>query len=173
MTSLNEQQVYGSQDGASEPVFLREASDIDLIKATITHQSVYCHVSDDTSPDPSEYAPVPCDYATYLAAFVGNQYAGMFMLHMQNGATIEVHTCLLPNARGKAKKLAKELIEWVWSNTNAQRLVTCVPEYNRLAMKLALDSGMKEYGLNPCGFIKNGKFHDVHLLGITRGAKCQ
>jgi len=144
-----------------------------LIKKTITNPSVYPHVSDDMSPAPEDFSPVIDDGIFYVTATRDGEYKGLFMLHPINGVTLEVHTCLLPSARGAAYVYAKRLLSWVWENTAAMRVVTQVPANNRLARKLALAAGMTEYGLNPQSFMKDGMLYDIHLLGISREDLCQ
>jgi RimJ/RimL family protein N-acetyltransferase len=96
-------------------------------------------------------------------------HLGLFMLVPENAICWKVHTCLLPLAWGKkAKKAARQGIEWVWKNMPAMRLVTDVPAYNRQASIFARWAGMTQYGLNPKSYQKNGKLMDVILLGISK-----
>lgn len=93
---------------------------------------------------------------------------GVFLMTRQNFATFEVHTCLLPHARGVAVEVAKAALAWAWDNTEAQRIVTSVPSYNPLALRLAKKAGMTVYGVNPKSFSRHGILYDMTLLGISR-----
>ena len=147
--------------------------DCQLIKDTITNPKVYPYVSDDFSPCAEDYQPQIHDAILYLGVFHDEEYRGLFMLHPINGVTYEIHTCLLPNARGRARDYVNMVFKWFWDNTSAVRLVTQIPEYNRLANKLAHDVGMVEYGLNPKSYQHDGELHDIHMMGISRGSVCQ
>lgn len=94
---------------------------------------------------------------------------GVFMLQAHNHTLYEVHTLLLPHAHGKAVAIGKEALAWAWENTPAHRIITSVPDYNVLALRLARKVGMVQYGLNVKAFRKNGKDHDILMLGITKG----
>lgn len=143
--------------------------DYNLVWAIATHPKVYPHVSDDFSPKPEDYKPPESDSILYLLCKDGDEVLGMWTLIPENGICWQVHTCLLPNAYGpRAAKAVKLATEWVWRETQCLRIVTNVPEYNRLALMFALKAGMTRYGINPKSFMKDGHLHDQVLLGITK-----
>jgi len=146
--------------------------DQDVIFDTITNDRIYPHVSDDGSPSPSDYKVN--EGCIYVGIVDGEEYLGLFVVHQHNAILFEVHTCLLPCAWGsRSVAAAKTLIDWVFSNTNCKRLITSVPSNNALARRLAVRSGMVEYGLNPASFQKNGVLFDQIMLGISKGVICQ
>lgn len=142
--------------------------DLELVRQTMTHPKVYPHISDDTSPEPEEFIPPENDLIMYLAGYEHGEYRGLFMFHPVNGVTLEVHTCLLPSAYGKAHEFTAKALEHIWINTSAVRIITQVPDCNRLAKVLAEKTGMTEYGVNPKSFLHNGELYDIHLLGISK-----
>ena len=90
------------------------------------------------------------------------------MLHPHNAICWEIHTCLLPNAWGeRGRRAARLLPEWIWQHTPCRRIITNVPDNNRLALRFALAAGMTEIGVNAASFLKNGKLRDQTLLGIS------
>ncbi len=144
-------------------------SDADLIKGIITHEKLYDDVTDDFSPSRAEYEPVMHPSVLYLIVRDHGTLQGLFFFHPINAVTFEVHTCLLPHAWGHAARLiAREMLKWLWQETDCVRLVTSVPEYNRKASIFARAAGMKEYGRNPESFMKGGQLYDILLLGISR-----
>ena len=146
-----------------------------LIKRIITDKSVYSKASEDKSPKPEDYEPVKDDRVYYLLAKNGMDILGLFVVTPENGVCYKVHTCLLPHSYGeKATVAAKELVEWVFQNLDCKRLITEVPEFNKLALKFALRSGMEKYGFNEKSWLKDGHLYGITLLGITNGgASCQ
>jgi len=146
--------------------------DWELVKRIVTDKSVYPRVSDDKSPCAECWMPL--EGLHYLLVKNGVDILGLFVLSQENGICYKVHTCLLPHSYGqKATIASRELIEWVFKNLDCRRLVTEVPEYNRLALKFAERAGMKQYGYNPASYLKDGKLQGMTLLGISKEEACQ
>lgn len=147
-----------------------QTRDFDLVHQIVTHPKLYPWLSDDFSPSAEEYSPV--DHASVRYVLVHDDrglLCGLFMFVSHSPVLWEVHTCLLPSSWGDtARQAAREVAEWVWHNSGCQRIVTQVPEYNRLARRLALAAGMTEYGRNPRCFQKRQQLHDEILLGLSR-----
>jgi RimJ/RimL family protein N-acetyltransferase len=109
------------------------------------------------------------DAILYLLVRDGDELLGMFMLAPHNAICYEIHTCLLPNGWGpRARRAARRCIEWMWANTPCRRLITHVPQYNRLALRFALDAGMRIYGCNRQSWLKDGAIHDQICLGLSK-----
>lgn len=94
---------------------------------------------------------------------------GVFLLEKKNLIMSEIHTALLPEARGKAVEIGEAALKWGFDNLPVKRFVTAVPEFNPLALRMALKCGFKIYGTNPNSFQKNGKLYSQTLLGINKG----
>lgn len=157
-----------------EPVRIEQLLDERLITETIRHPRIYPHVKDDSCPSAEEFAAVLAPQFVYVGAYRGEHYLGLFMLHQHSTVLWEVHTCLLPEAWGSTSlECTGACAAWVWANTTCQRLITAVPDGNELARRLALRSGMTEYGHNPRSFLRNGELVGQHLLGMDRGGSCQ
>lgn len=149
---------------------ISQTTDIDFIVKCV--MASWEMLIDDGAGDKDLYFPPMTDDAKWYRV----DDFGAFLMVRQNFATFEVHTCLLPHAKGKAVDIAKEAIAWAWDNTLAQRIITSVPSYNPLALRLAKKAGMTIYGVNQMSFSRNGILHDVTLLGISKptgGASCQ
>jgi len=150
-------------DVVAKPIY-----DIELIAETMRHPRIWPSVSDDESPPPEDFEPIISDAVIYLGMFASGKFHGLFMLHPHNSVCWEVHTCLLPSAWGSAPVFAAECIEWVFGNTECQRLITNIPSNNPLAARLAASVGMMKFGTNPKSFLKNGILLDQHMLGISK-----
>lgn len=148
--------------------------DAEIITRTMRHPKLYEHLSDDGCPPASHFDAPVHDGLIYLAMHEDEEFLGVFLFHPQNHVCYEVHTCLLPSAWGKRALLCTaEAAKWIFGNTACTRIVTSVPAYNKLALRLAERSGMVQYGLNPKSFLKNGILHDQALLGMNKEALCQ
>ena len=159
-----------SSESSESHLSFERTTDVALIGKILTHPLIWPWVTDDGAPDPEAFQPPePGEHVWFILVWDEAELLGLFLFHSQNTATWEVHTCLLPKAWGKrARKAAEEMLKWVWEETDWQRIVTNVPDNNRLALSYALKVGMTEYGLNPKSWLKNGELLDQHLLGISR-----
>ena len=144
-------------------------TDLAIVRRIMTEPSVYRNITDDGCPPASDFRPVDDPRLWYVLVYDGANVIGLFMFVPLNAATWEVHTCLLPVARGPlAHQAAWEVLDWLWSNAPCQRLITNVPAFNRLALRFAKEAGMQQFGFNPDSYLKGGKLHGQYLLGIDR-----
>jgi RimJ/RimL family protein N-acetyltransferase len=140
----------------------------DIVTQIITHPAIYPHVSDDGSPEVSEFKAPIAESIWHVLVWQEDELLGLWTLTAENAVCAKVHTCLLPTAHGKAKEAVAEFGDWVWANTPFARVITDIPLYNTPARALALSAGMEPYGLNEKSFLKDGILHDQVLMGITR-----
>jgi RimJ/RimL family protein N-acetyltransferase len=147
---------------------IKTTTDQQFIADCVTHELVWDKLVDDGSPPKELYFP-PMQGVTWLRA---GEY-GVFALHKLNHITSEAHTILLPTARGKSVEIGKSALKFAFENCDVKRIVTNVPEYNVLALRLALKVGFKEIGVNAKSFQKNGILYDQIFLGISKEDICQ
>lgn len=143
----------------------------ELARSIMTHSArMYRAISDDYSPGINDFRPFEHESLWYvIVSSDDGELLGLFLFVPQNFICLEVHTCLLPNAFGRAAKEAgRGVAKWMWGNSLAHRLVTSIPESNRLAVKFAMDCGMRQYGRNEKAILKGGKLQDLLLFGISR-----
>lgn len=140
--------------------------DLDLIRPAVCHERIYSRTTDDNSPPREEFNPPElCLYAT---VWQGEEYGGIFGLVPHNSVLAELHTALLPSMWGDAAEIGRQFIAWVFSVTRFQRLIGAIPEFNRLALRMAKSSGMTEYGVNPASFLKYGTLHSLIMVGVSK-----
>jgi hypothetical protein len=140
-----------------------------FITDCITSPAVWDASSDDGCGDPDLFFLKLDPNTIWIKA---GDY-GVFMLHANNHTMYECHTMLLPRAHGKAVEIAKEAMKWAFENTPATRIITAVPTYNVLALRLAHRVGFVQWGLNVNAWKKNGIMHDLIMLGVSKGPSCQ
>lgn len=150
-------------------IHLERTTDWSYIRLVATDPRLWEHLSDDFSGERETWQPREDDSLVYLKVTDDEQCLGFFLLVPHSPVLYEVHTALRPAARGpRAREAAQALIAWTFANTRCQRLVTSVPEYNRLALRFAQRAGMTEYGRNPRASQKNGTLFDLILLGLSK-----
>jgi len=150
-------------------MLIERTTDEVFITKCITDAFVWDASSDDGCGDPGLFFLKPDQNVIWIKA----EDYGVFMLHAHNHMMFECHTMLLPKAHGKAVEIAKEALRWAFENTPAQRIITAVPDYNVLALRLARKVGFVQWGLNVNAWKKNGILHDLIMLGIDKEASCQ
>ena len=142
----------------------------ELARSIMTHSRVYPHISDDYSPNSQNYRPFEDESLWYvLVTSDDGELLGLFLFVPMNAICWDVHTCLLPKCWGpSARRAGRGMAEWVWGNTLCHRIITSVPETNRLALQFAIACGMTEYGRNEKSILKGGRLLDQICLGISR-----
>ena len=140
--------------------------DMQLVREIISHPAIWPHVHDDGVTEPN-----PIDHEALYWVLITDEEKplGVFLCHAHNTACYEMHTCILPESRGdKAAKAAQLFAGWMFNNTPCKKLITHVPEYNRIAYRFAKRGGMKDEGVNRASFLRYGVLIDQYLLGITK-----
>jgi hypothetical protein len=157
-------------------MIIERTQDENIIRSIVAHPKIYPWIAEDGAPAAENWHPVLVDSVYYLLIKELTKQQPVILglvaiVPSTTSCAYQIHHCLLPISWGPlAKQIAKEVIHWAWTNLpNATRLIGEVPRFNRLAFKFAIEAaGMSQYGVNPKSFRKNGKLHDVILLGITK-----
>ncbi len=151
-------------------IIYEPTTDIEFITKCVTNPITWRAGTDDgmihVNPD---MFFVPTDGKLWLRA--GD--FGLFMGEPRNSVTYEVHTMLLPEARGKAIDIAKGALHWMFYNTPCLKIITPVPSFNALARRLSDRCGMKLMGNNESSFLKGGVLYDQFIYGISKEDLCQ
>lgn len=139
------------------------------IRQVMIHPKVYKHITDDSAPEPEDFQPRMGPGMVYLGAYDGREFLGIWLFVERNSVCLEAHTMLLPCAYGERGAAAAKACErWIWEHTPCQRIITEVPSYNLLAYRFAIEAGFKAFGRNLKAWKKDGKLHDLIMLGLSR-----
>ena len=133
------------------------------------YASAWKDITDDFTVDQKLFFPDMSEKNYWLTVHHDGEELGVFMGRPISAIQHEAHIVLLPEARGLASEAARRCVTWMWENTISERLIGCIPVYNKLAIRLAHQAGFKEFGINEKSFMKNGKLWDQVFLGISRG----
>lgn len=143
--------------------------DSDIATQTMRHPAVYPYISDDTCPNPSDFSMPPVDGVEILSVLCYNYetYCGCFILFNKGSDTFEIHTCLLPIARGMGKIFGDAVVSKIFKETDCKVITTYAPETNPLAKRLALKCGFEFCGYGE-PIILNGEPVKVSLFSLRR-----
>lgn len=155
-------------------VTLEPCADFDILNAIVREESVYRACSDDFAPDAQAFDLTGAGMLFVLVR-AGGMIAGFYALHFHSAIMAEIHTCILPRFRGDtAARAARKIIAWVFEQTQCLKLITLVPECNKVAAAYARRAGLVDEGLLTKSFLKGGVLHDQLLLAICKeNAPCQ
>lgn len=104
-----------------------QTKDESYIKSVFLNPTIYQDMKDDSCPaEPALLAGVDIKAVPgfFLRALVDGKPAGVWWL-IWKGDSVEAHTALLDNCRGRSAIRATKLaIEWVWRNTGAHAVTS-------------------------------------------------
>lgn len=133
------------------------------------YASVWKNIADDFTINQTLFFPDMSDKNYWLTAHHEGEELGVLLGRPISPVLYEAHLIFLPCARGLASQAARHAVRWMFDNTQCERIIGCIPAYNKLAIKLAHNAGFQEFGINEKSFMKNGKLWDQVFLGISRG----
>lgn len=140
--------------------------DPESIKAVVKLPSLWATVAEDGSgydswePDLNE---------CWLKAEDENGLIGLFNYHQFTGFCAQVHPMILTDRRGSESiKAGIESLRWVFENTDCMKVLALVPVIYRNVKLYAMKCGLTNEAKISSIYTKNGKIHDMWVLGITR-----
>jgi len=154
-------------------ITLERTLDYELVRGIVTHPKVYPHVADDGAPKAQDWQALASDTVWYILVRLDGTPAGVFILVPQNAICYELHTCLLPMLWGSAIVAGQLMFTWMFEHSPARRIMTNVPDYNRLALRAAQKSGMQEFGVNTKSYLRGGILYNQIMLGISKEESCR
>jgi len=144
---------------------LRETTSAEEVRRYFTMHGIWEWVSDDGS-DIEQFNPPICDQVTYYIPEQDGVPVGCLMLVECNNATVELHSALLPEYRGKATaEVFRALLDALMASKYAW-LRTWVADCNRAAYVAAKRVGFSLIGTEKSAFRKGGALYDNHLFGV-------
>ena len=142
--------------------------DYEALDTIARHPDIYPYISDDASPAADDFTTSdlllnPANL--FLGLHINDVLKGFWMFLSRSYDILEVHTCLLPEARGDiATKGAPAALRHVFTSTPTMTLVTHVPTPNHAAHKFASWVGFKTLHTIKDAWRKDGKTSDVEVM---------
>ena len=145
---------------------IAETKDSKLISLIATIPSLWETIAEDgVSPDKWQ----PDMTEGWLIGSDDDGLIGLYNVHPQNTVTLQIHPIIPLETRGKrAYDSAQEVLRWIFTTTQYQKVVCEIPVIYRNVKLFAMKAGMKEEGINRQSYLKNGKIHDQWHLGIAK-----
>jgi RimJ/RimL family protein N-acetyltransferase len=138
--------------------------DGELIKRVFTNPMIWKKISCD-GMIANDFFPANGDNLLYCHIKKDEATAGIYLLELKNSILCEIHTAILPEFWGKsAYEFGEEIQKFAYS-IGIRKIVTLVPEMNRIAFRYAEKLGMTVYGTIPSSILQCGKLQDQILMG--------
>jgi len=148
---------------------ITRSRDYKAIRDLVTDPAVFPFVADDFVPRPELWEPPESDLIHYLLASDDQSCFGFAVFMPRTHTCYEAHIGFLPRSYGAIAIAAfKEMLDWMWANTTAVRIVGEIAQENRKAIKFAVGAGFEPYGVNSKSILRDGVLHDQLCLGISR-----
>lgn len=139
--------------------------DMNRVNSLLKNDQIWPAVACDRCDLETFMAP---DDAMYLGAYDGDINAGFFIIYPVNSVTVEIHTIIDPCFWGRSIEFTKQVIDWIFTETNVMKIITFIPEYNLKAKRLAEKSGMVLEGVVSNSFLKDGELKSQFLYGVSK-----
>jgi hypothetical protein len=112
-------------------------------------------------------APISHPNVTYLSAWIGNTFAGAFMVIKQSAVELELHALLKRSSIKHSRDLGVACLAWAFGHP-ILRVTAYIIEGLEAAKNYCLKLGFKEEGRRRCACVQGGVVKDVYVLGMTR-----
>jgi hypothetical protein len=112
-------------------------------------------------------APIDHPNATYLSAWVGDSFAGAFLVIKQGAVELELHALLKKSALKQSRELGLACLAWAFAQP-ILRVTAYIIQGLEAAKNYCLKLGFKLEGCRRNACVQNGVIKDVYVLGMTR-----
>jgi len=143
--------------------------DKNLIRSILTEAAIWDAIAEDG--EESGLFEVDLKKNIFLAVNNVGICIGVYILHVFNGSTLEIHANILPKYRvALATESGEKMLEWFKNNgeDKYQKLIAMIPALYPRVWHFTLNRGFKDQGLLTKAYRKKGKLHDIHILGLER-----
>lgn len=148
---------------------IERIQDPKLIKMLASHPAIFPHVTDDWVKTPEQWDAPRSETIVYLVASDGHVFFGFGAFVPVTWSCYQAHMGFLPCSYGEqALSTFRSMIDWMWANSTAGRLVGEIPIDNRRAIAFAMSAGFIEYGVNQKSRLRGGRLVDQVCLGISK-----
>lgn len=142
---------------------LERTNDVEFLRGVFTHPRIWPWICED-GVTPESFQPLIHPLVVHLR--YGND--GVFTFRSLNRILYECHVAMFPGTA--SDEAATQAIAWMWANTQAKKLVCNIPAISRHAIAYAHRAGFVREGRMKDAFMRNGKLHDLIVMGVS---KCQ
>lgn len=152
------------------PVTIAPCRDAAWLDAVVRHPEVREGITNDALPAAEQLhmADFLRPGVVILQVLVGPRPVGFFALIPLNPAEYEVHTVMLPEARGRVAFQAARLgIQWTFQHTAARTLRSFCPGCQPQTLLFSRRAGFKVDAVEPAAWPKHGRRFDLTRVSLS------
>jgi len=147
-------------------LIIEQTDDLKAVKDVLTYPGIWETISGDF--DDKEAFEVPKDDHIYLLGYNEGQVIGLFVVH-KRGNNWFCHVQVKPEYRQEhANEFGTKVLEWVWNNTEINKLRALIPEIYPNVKAFSELMGFSEESVITNSYVKNGLLYDKWLMMIKR-----
>ena len=148
-------------------MIVERTSDLDAVREILTHPEIWETIRGDYSD--LEGFKVPEGENIYLMGYDEDIAIGLFCVHPKKDSWF-CHVQVLPEHRIQhADEFGTKVIEWVWNNTEINKLRALIPAIYPNVKRFSELMGFKDEKLITDSYKKDGQLFDEWLIYIERG----
>ncbi len=130
----------------------------------IYQDSYISKVSYDNKP----FEPIDHPLVKYITASIDGRFAGAFMIILFSKTEIEIHSLLKKQFVEHSRQLGREVIDFVFSFYNPQRLTAYIIDGLNTAKNYVIKLGFTLEGIRRDACIKDNRMKNIYIYGLTR-----
>ena len=146
--------------------------DIEAVERIFKDPEIYERISDDGSPDLVDFDIKPA-LEHELFYFLSPHPDMVFQYSPLNAIMFEVHANVLKESRNLALPKAIETVEYMFENTDCEKIVAYTPDKFKDVLAFCLKVGFLKEGFLTKAYLKNGEIYDINVMGLRKGELCQ
>jgi len=142
---------------------------MEAVRNFLTEPAIWESISGDLADSIEEFAPKSSNYL-YIMGYDKLEPIGLFIIHKTDLNLFQCHVQVMPEHREEyAVEFGTGAVDWVWENTEVDKLIALIPEIYPNVKAFAKVQGFKQEGYITNSYKKNGEIHSQWLVTIDRG----
>lgn len=150
-------------------MIVERTKDIGLVKSIITQPKIWESIKGSYTGTIEDISP-PVDDYIYIVGTEDGDAVGLFIVHPTTFDIWQCHVQVMPKYRDShAVDFGKRVLNWVWSNTDINKLMALIPVIYPNVKEFSELQGFCQEGLLTNSYEKGGEIHSQWLVSINRG----
>lgn len=148
-------------------MIIERSYNADEIKRVITAPGIWEHVSPEG--EDMQTLQIPFGDNIYIMGYYEGEPVGLFMMHPTSIRLWQCHVHIMPEFRkSHGEEFGRRVIEWVWNNTEINKLIALIPECYDNVKSFAELQGFEVEGFIKNSHMKGGKLMARWLMSVER-----
>lgn len=150
-------------------ISIERTLDKELIQSILTDEMIWDAIAEDGQE--KDLFEVDLEKNIFLMVNDEEVCIGIYILHVFNGCTLQIHANMLTEYREAfATESGEKVLEWFRDSGPEKytKLMAYIPAIYPHVYHFTMNRGFKDEGLLTNAYRKKGQLHDIHILGLER-----